>query len=149
MKLSEQINQDLKQAMKERQKEKLEALRAVKTAFTLARTEKSSGTELSESEEVKIIQKLVKQRRDSAAIYSEQSRPELADKENKEADIISEYLPEQMSEEELKDYLKELIQKLGASGMQDMGKIMGKATQELSGKADGKMISGIVRGLLS
>ncbi|MGC9341820.1 MAG: GatB/YqeY domain-containing protein [Bacteroidales bacterium] len=148
MKVSDKINEDLKQAMREKQKEKLEALRAVKTAFTLAKTEKTAGTELSDDEELKILQKLVKQRKESAVIYREQNRPELAEKEEAEADYISEYLPEQMSEEKLTAYLENLIKEMGASGMQDMGKVMGRATSDLSGKADGKMISGIVRKLL-
>ncbi len=149
MKLSEKINQDLKQAMKDKHKERLEALRAVKTAFTLAKADKGAASELSDAEEIKIIQKLIKQRKDSAAIYEEQNRSDLSEKENTEAEYISAYLPEQMTEEELKIYLKDLISKLGASGMQDMGKVMGKATSELSGKADGKVISVIVRDLLS
>jgi uncharacterized protein YqeY len=148
MELSEKINEDLKQAMRDKQKDKLEALRAVKTAFTLARTEKSATAELSDEEELKILQKLVKQRKESADIYREQNRPELAEKEEIEAGYISEYLPAQMSEEALTAYLERIIKEMGASGMQDMGKVMGRATTELSGKADGKMISGIVRKLL-
>lgn len=134
--------------MRDKNKDKLESLRAVKTAFTLARTEKKAASELSDEVELKILQKLVKQRKESAAIYREQNRPELAQKEETEAEYISEYLPEQISEEELTSYLKNLIEETGASGMQDMGKVMGRATKELSGKADGKMISGIVRSLL-
>lgn len=148
MSISEKISEDLKQAMKQRQKEKLEALRAVKTAFTLAKTEKGAGAELNNAEELKILQKLVKQRKDSASVYREQNRPELAEKEESEAEVISEYLPGQMSEEEITSYLKKLVADLGAESMKDMGRVMGKASAELSGKADGKMISGIVRQLL-
>ena len=149
MNYSDKINRDIIQAMKDRQKDKLEALRAVKTAFTLAKTEKGAGSELTDEEEMKIMQKLVKQRKESAEIYSGQNRPELAEKENFEANIISEYLPAKMSEEELTNYLKELIIRIGASGMKDMGKVMGTATSELSGKADGKDISSVVRKLLN
>lgn len=134
--------------MKEKQKDKLEALRAVKTAFTLAKTDKGAGSELTDEEEIKIMQKLVKQRRESAEIYAGQNRPELAEKEEFEADVISEYLPEKMSEQALIDYLKGLISRLGAEGMKDMGRVMGAATAELSGKADGKEISALVRKLL-
>ncbi|MBE0655867.1 MAG: GatB/YqeY domain-containing protein [Bacteroidales bacterium] len=148
MKYSEKINEDLRQAMKDRQKDKLEALRAVKTAFTLARSDKGAGSELTDEEEIKIMQKLVKQRKESAEIYSGQNRPELADKENVEAEYISEYLPEQMSEEDLTSYLQSLVTRLGASEMRDMGRVMGAATAELSGKADGKDISAVVRKLL-
>jgi len=145
MNISEKINEAIKQAMKEKQKDKLEALRAVKTAFTLARSEKGATSELSDAEELKIIQKLVKQRKDSATIYIAQKRYDLAEIEEKEAEYIKEYLPGQLTEEELEGYLKELISKLGASGMKDMGRVMNQATTELSGKADGKLISGIVR----
>jgi len=149
MSYTEKINQDLKQAMKEKQKEKLEALRAVKTAFTLAKSEKSSDYQLKEEEELKILQKLVKQRKDSATIYKEQSREDLAEKELFEAGVIEEYLPAPMSEEEVEEVLKEIISESGASGMQDMGKVMGIATKKLAGQADGKLISGIVRKLLA
>jgi len=148
MSLTEQINQDIKQAMKERQKERVEALRAIKTAFTLARTEKAAGQQLSDEEEVKIIQKLVKQREDSAAIYLEQNRKELSENELREAEFIRVYLPAQMSDEELSSYLEELIKSIGARGMKDMGKVMGIATKNLAGKADGKKIASKVRELL-
>ncbi len=149
MSLTEQINADLKSAMKNKEKEKLEAIRAIKTAFTLAKTEKSAGAELTEDEELKIVQKLVKQRKDSADIYKGQNREDLYEKEIKEAEIISVYLPEQMSEEELTKKIIEIISKVGASGPQDMGKVMGSATKELSGKAEGKLIAQKVKELLS
>lgn len=132
-----------------REKDKLEALRAVKTAFTLARTEKSAGEELTADEELKIIQKLVKQRKDSADIYKEQDRTDLYDKEILEMEVIKVFMPAQMDEAELRAYLENLIKELGASSMQDMGKVMGAASRALAGKADGKAISAIVRELLS
>lgn len=149
MSLTNEINQEIKQAMLSKEKDKLEALRAVKTAFTLARTEKSGGVELSNEEELKIIQKLVKQRKDSAEIFREQGRDDLADKELMEMEVIKVFMPAQMDEAELRAYLTKLIRELGASSMQDMGKVMGSATKALAGKADGKLISGIVRELLS
>ncbi len=149
MSYSDIISEDLKQSMKNREKDKLEALRAVKTAFTLARSSKGANYVLSEDEEIKIMQKLVKQRRESADIYAEQNRQELADKELLEISFIEAYLPEQMSEADIEKYIARLISETGAMGMKDMGIIMGRATKELSGKAEGKIISGIVRKLLS
>lgn len=148
MTISERISEDLKQAMKAQAKDKLEALRAVKTAFTLARTEKGSDYVLTADEELKVLQRLVKQRRESAEIYKTQNRPELAEKENLEAEVISAYLPAQMSDAAIEDYLKKLCSEMGATGMADMGKVMGRATKELAGKADGKKISEIVRKVL-
>jgi uncharacterized protein YqeY len=149
MKHSNQINEDIKSAMKDKQKDKLEALRAVKTAFTLARTSKQVGAELDDQEEVKILQKLVKQRGESAQIYREQNRPELAEKEELEAKIISAYLPRQLDESEIRKEIEEVIKSTGASGMADMGKVMGIATKKMAGLADGKVISQIVREILS
>jgi len=149
MSYAEKINDDLKQAMKEKQKDRLEALRAVKTAFTLARSSKGAGSVLTEDEEIKLMQKLVKQRHESAVIYKEQGREELADNELREATFIEAYLPEQMSDEDIEAYLRKLVDETGATGMKDMGMVMGRATKELAGKADGKTVSGIVRKLLS
>jgi len=149
MKLSEKINQDIMNAMREKDKIKLEALRAAKTAFILAKTQEGAVGELSDADELKIIQKLVKQRMDSAVIYKEQSRPELYEKEVSEAKVLEQYMPAQMTIEELKDTLKVIIEKVGAKGPQDMGKIMGVATKELAGKTDGKTISETVKQLLS
>jgi uncharacterized protein YqeY len=149
MTYSERISEDLKAAMKAREKEKLEALRAVKTAFTLARSSKGAGSVLTGDEELRIMQKLVRQRKESADIYRQQNRSDLADSEIFEAEVIESYLPARMSGEELEKYISGLIKKIGASGMQDMGKIMGVATKELAGQADGKIISAIVRKLLS
>jgi uncharacterized protein YqeY len=149
MSYSDQINEDLKKAMLAREKQKLEAIRAVKAAFIIARADKGAGSVLEEAEEVKIIQKLAKQRKESAAIYKEQNRPDLCDLELFEAAVIEKYLPVQMSEQEITAVVKKIIAECGAAGMKDMGKVMGLATKELAGKADGKMISGIVKQLLS
>ena len=148
MSIFNQINDDIKQAMRAKEKEKLEALRAVKSAFLLAKTE--TGTdEIPEEKEIQIIQKLVKQRRDSAEIYKEQNRMDLYEPEKFQADIIAKYLPEQLSEDELKAILAEIVKEQNASGIKDMGKVMGIANAKLAGKADGKTISTIVRGLLN
>ena len=148
MTFSIRLDEDIKLAMKAREKEKLEALRAAKAAFMIARTEKGAGSVLTEEEEMKILQRLVKQRRESAAIYKEQKREDLYNVEAFEAEIISSYLPEPMSEEQVSKEIKKIIEETGATGMQDMGKVMGVATKTLAGKADGKMISEIVRRLL-
>jgi uncharacterized protein YqeY len=148
MSLTEKIASDLIAAMKAKDKVVLEAIRAAKTAFTLARTERSGDTVLSPEEELKIIQKLVKQRRESAAIYLEQNRPDLCEKEITEAEVLEKYLPAKMSEEELVKIIKGIIEHIGAKSPSDMGKVMGVATKELAGKADGKEISAIVKQLL-
>jgi uncharacterized protein YqeY len=147
MSLFDKISEDLKTAMLAKQKDRLESLRAIKTALLLAKTE--SGThDISEDLELKILQKLVKQRRESADIYKTQNRPELYENEVKEATIIEEYLPKQMSEAELVPVLKSIILRIGASSSKDMGKVMGAASKELAGKADGKMIAEKVKELL-
>jgi len=148
MSLTDRIASDLITAMKAKDKVVLEAIRAAKTAFTLARTEKSGDTVLTSEEELKIIQKLVKQRRESATIYKEQNRPDLYEKEVIEADVLEKYLPAKMSEEELVKILKGIIERVGAKSPSDMGKVMGLATKELAGKADGKEISVKVKQLL-
>ena len=148
MSLTEQISKDLIEAMKSKDKIALEAVRAAKTAFILARTDKGAEAVLTADEELKIIQKLVKQRRESAAIYIEQKRPELAEKETAEANVLEKYLPAKMSEEELAAALKVIIEKTGAKGPSDMGKVMGVASKELAGKADGREISAKVKQLL-
>lgn len=149
MSLAETIDIDLKKAMLAREKDKLEALRAVKTAFIMARSDKGAGSVLTEQEEIKILQRLVKQRRDSAQIYREQNRSDLFEKEEFEAKVIEAYLPSQLSEQEIIAVVEKIIKESGASGMKDMGKVMGVASKELAGKADGKTISGIVKGLLT
>lgn len=148
MSLTEKISGDLMTAMKAKDKIVLEALRATKTAFTLARSDKGADSTLTEEEELKIIQKLVKQRRESAHIYKEQNRPDLYEKEVVEADVLEKYLPAKMSEEELLKVIKGIIERVGAKSPADMGKVMGAATKELAGKADGKEISAMVKHLL-
>lgn len=149
MSLQDQVMAEMKTAMKAKDRDKLEALRSVKSAILLANTESSSKDGLTEEEELKLLQKLVKQRKESAQIYKEQGREDLAEDEMKQAKVIEEFLPEQMSEAEIEAKVDEIIARTGASGMQDMGKVMGAATGELAGKADGKTISTIVRKKLS
>ena len=148
MSLTEKIAGDLMAAMKAQDKGKLEALRAAKTAFIMARSERGSDAVLTSDEEIKIIQKLVKQRKESAAIYREQNRPDLYEKEDNEAAVLEGYLPARMSNEELTATLKAIIARIGARAPSDMGKVMGVATKELAGKADGKEISAKVKELL-
>lgn len=149
MKLEERINNDIKTAMKAREQSRLEALRAIKSAILLAKTEKGAADTLDEATELKLLQKLVKQRNDSAQIYKEQDRLDLFEQEKFEAEIIGEYLPEQLDEETLKTNIQAIITDLNATSMADMGKVMGVATKKFAGKADGKTISDIVRTLLS
>lgn len=148
MSLTEKIAADLIAAMKAKNTLALEAIRAAKTAFILAKSEKGADSVLTAEEELKIIQKLVKQRRESAAIYKEQNRPDLYEKEVSEADVLEKYLPAKMSEAELTAVIKSVIERVGAKSPADMGKVMGAATKELAGKADGKEISAIVKTLL-
>ena len=148
MSLSEKISSDLMAAMKAQDKEVLEALRAAKTAFILARSERGHDAVLSQEEEIKIIQKLVKQRKESATIYREQNRPDLYVKEESEAAVLEKYLPAKMSEKDLEDALNAIIARMGAGAPSDMGRVMGVATKELAGKADGKEISAKVKQLL-
>lgn len=148
MDLETKINSDIKQAMLAKEKEKLEALRAIKSAVLLAKTEKA-GTELDESAEIKLLQKLVKQRKESAAIYHQQNRKDLADAEEFQTGIIEKYLPAQMSEEEVAAIVDELIAKHNATSLKDMGKIMGEASSKIAGRAEGKLISDLVKKKLS
>jgi uncharacterized protein len=149
MSLKAQIEADIKKAMLARQKDELKALRAIKSMILLAETEKGSDGALSEDTEMKMLMKAVKQRKDSAAIYKEQGRNDLYDVEITEVKVIEKYLPQQMSEDEIKVALIEVIKAVGASGPQDMGKVMGMASKKLAGKADGKTISGLVKELLT
>lgn len=149
MSLSKQIMEALKVAMKAKDVLTLQALRAVKSAILLALTETGAKEEISEIEEIKILQKLVKQRKDSASIYAEQGRADLADPEMAEAAVIEQFLPEQLSEEEVAKVVDEVIDQTGASSMKDMGKVMGIVNGKLVGKADGKTISGVVKQRLS
>jgi uncharacterized protein len=148
MSLEEIINQDIKKAMLAREKEKLEALRAVKNALLIAKTEKGASSEITEDAELKILQRLVKQRKESATIFEEKNRKELAEKEIFEAKIIEVYLPEQMSDEDLTKHVQKIIDELGASSMADMGKVMGRASKELASKTNGKAIADKVKLLL-
>jgi uncharacterized protein YqeY len=148
MSLTEKIAGDLMNAMKSKDKVALEAIRAAKTAFILARTEKSGDAVLSSEDELKIIQKLVKQRMESASIYKEQNRLDLYEREIAEAKVLEKYLPVKMSDEELLNIIKGIISRTGAKSPSDMGKVMGVATKELAGKADGKEISAKVKLLL-
>tara|TARA_R110001592_G_scaffold277885_2_gene545110 strand:- start:1697 stop:2149 length:453 start_codon:yes stop_codon:yes gene_type:complete len=145
MSLQTQVMDKMKEAMKAKDTIALQALRAVKSAFLLAKTETGVKEELTEEQEIKIIQKQVKQRKDSAAIFIEQGRQDLADPELAELLILEQFLPEALSEEKIEEVVVATIQKLGASGMQDMGKVMGIVSAELAGKADGKTISTLVK----
>lgn len=135
----------MKDAMRAKDSNKLEALRAVKSAILLAQTDASGKDGLSEDEELKLLQRLVKQRKESAAIYKEQGREDLAQPELDQAAVIESFLPEQMSEQEIEAEVDKIITQTGASGMQDMGKVMGVASKELAGRADGKTISMVVK----
>ena len=148
-KLFEQISNDIKTAMLAREKVALEALRGIKKEFLEAKTAKGSDGILHDEQAVKIMQKMAKQRRETAQIYTEQNRPELAEKELAEAAVIEQYLPKQMTDTELEAALIEIIAQTGAAGPQDMGNVMGAATRQLAGKADGRMISEKVKSLLS
>ncbi len=149
MSLAEKINEDLKQAMKAKDAKKLEALRAIKSALLLAKTGKDAPVgEIPESVELSLLQKLVKQRKESAAIYRDKNRPELAEVEEFQASIIEAYLPQQMSDEEIETELKKIISETGAESMKDMGKVMGIASKKFAGKADNKVVAGMVRNLL-
>lgn len=140
---------EMKSAMKAKDSVALESLRAIKSAILLANTEKGSGAGISEEDEIKLVQKLVKQRKDSAAIFTEQGRNDLAEPELAQVAIIEKFLPEQLSEEEIEKVVVQTIDAIGASGMQDMGKVMGMVSKELAGQADGKTISTIVKSKLS
>ena len=149
MTLIEKISEAIKASMKEKDTISLESLRAVKSALLLAQTQKGNSSGISAEEEIKILQKLVKQRKESAEIYISQNRSELAEVEINQSKIIERFLPKQLSPEEVEKIVSELINKTGASGMKDMGKIMGMTSKQLSGVADGKTISNIVRNKLS
>lgn len=149
MSLQQDIMTALKEAMKAKDQTALIALRAVKSAILLAKTEGGAGDELTEEQELKILQKQVKQRKDSAAVYIEQGRKDLAEPELAEAEVISQFLPEAISEEEIEKVVVMTIDQIGAEGMKDMGKVMGTVSKQLAGQADGKTISGIVRAKLS
>jgi uncharacterized protein len=149
MSLKQQIDGDIKTAMLAKNKEELMALRSIKSLILLAETEKGVSAEISSEAESKLLMKAAKQRKESAEIFQKEGRDELAQKELLELAVISRYLPKQMSEEEIATEVKKIIEQVGAKGPQDMGKVMGTATKHLAGKADGKMISEIVKKLLA
>jgi uncharacterized protein len=148
MSLITQIDQDIKQAMLAKQPERLQALRSIKSALLLAKTEKGAAEELTEEAEIKVLQKLVKQRKESADIYKTQNREDLYEIEMQEMRVIEPYLPQQMTRFEIEGYIQDLMVRIDATSAQDMGRIMGLASKELAGKADGKTISEVVRQLL-
>lgn len=149
MELEKQIQADMVAAMKAHETARLAALRGIKAAILLAKTSEGGNGEVTDADVVKIIQKLVKQRKESAEIYSQQNRPELAENELAEAAAMEVYLPKQLSEAEVEEELKKIIAEVGASKPSDMGKVMGSATKKLAGQADGKLISTIVKKLLA
>ena len=143
------LTTEIKEAMKAKNVLALEALRAIKSAVLLLKSEAGASEKLTEDQEIKLLQKLVKQRRDSATIFREQNRVDLAEPEEAQAEIIAKFLPEQLSEEEVKSLIEAIISQTGATSMKDMGKVMGMASKQLAGKADGKSISTLVKQLLS
>ena len=145
MSLQKQVMDKMKEAMKAKDTVALQALRAVKSAFLLAKTETGAGEGLSEDQEVKIIQKQVKQRKDSAAVFLQQGREDLANPELAEIAVLEQFLPDALSEEEIEGVVIATIEDLGASGMQDMGKVMGVVSKKIAGQADGKTISTLVK----
>ena len=149
MSLKDKINLDIKSAMKEKDSIKLESLRAIKSAIILFETKDSSSSELEKSDEIKILQRLVKQRKESAQIFESQKRNDLAETEIIQSEYISKYLPKQMNIKEIEDIVLKIIEQTNSNGMKDMGKVMGMASKELLGKADGKTISEIIRKNLS
>jgi len=149
MSLQEKVMTEIKAAMKAKNSVALESLRAIKSAILIAQTDKGAGGELSEEDEIKLVQKLVKQRKDSASIFNEQGRNDLAEPELAQVAVIEKFLPAQLSEEEIEKVVVNTITSVGATGMQDMGKVMGIVSKELAGQADGKTISTIVKSKLS
>ncbi len=149
MNLFDRISEDIKTAMKARATERLEALRGVKKEFLEARTAKGADGELSDEQATRILAKMIKQRKESAEIYSTQNRPELAQAELAQVAVIEEYMPRQLSEEELRERLREIIARTGATSPKEMGKVMGVASKELAGQAEGRAISAAVKELLS
>jgi len=149
MQLIDTISEEIKSAMKAREQLKLETLRSIKKELLEARTAKDSGGSVSEEDEIRILRKMLKQRNDAAEIYKNQGRKDLSDKEEQEAEIISVFLPQPMSADEIEKTVKEIIAKTGATSIKEMGKVMSEATAALAGKAEGKEISVIVKKLLS
>ena len=148
MSLKLKIEQEIKTAMLQKNKDRLRALRAIKSMILIAETEKGAATALSEEAEIKILSRAAKQRRDSLAVYQDQGRKDLAEIERDELQVIEAFLPKQLNAEELETAVREIIEKIGATSPKDMGKVMGMASQELSGKVDGKALSSLVKALL-
>jgi uncharacterized protein YqeY len=149
MNLEQKVMGDLKTAMLAKDEKSLRSLRAIKAAIILAKTAEGAGGVLKDEDEIKILQKLVKQRKDSLDIYQKQNRADLAQKEQEEIEVIEKFLPKQLGTDELKNILSEVIRELGASSPADMGKVMGVATKRLAGQADGKTIGALVKELLT
>ena len=149
MPLKAQIEKDIKQAMLSKDQDTLRALRSIKSQILLAETEKGASGDLSEEAEMKLLTKAAKQRRESMELFEKQNREDLAAKERSELEVIERYLPKPLSEDELRTEIERIIQAEGASGMQDMGRVMGQASQQLAGRADGKTISTVVKQLLT
>ena len=147
MSLEQKIMTDLKEAMKAKDQVALRSIRAIKAAILIMKTD-GSGAEIDDEKEIKLLQKLVKQRKESLKTYEENGREDLAQVEREEISVIEKYLPQQMGEDELRSFLQNIIEQTGASSMRDMGKVMGMASKQLAGKADGKTISNIVKELL-
>lgn len=149
MSLKQQIDADIKQAMLAKNKEELEALRSIKSMILLAETEKGVVADITSETESKLLMKAAKQRKESAEIFQKENRAELAQKELVQLEVINRYLPKQLTEEEISVEVKKIIEQVGAKGPQDMGKVMGTATKQLAGKADGKVISELVKKILT
>lgn len=148
MSLADNINNNIKEAMKAKDQAALRSLRAIKSAILMAQTEKGGNKELDETQEIQLLQKLVKSRRDSLEIFKNQGRDDLAAKEEEEIEVIERFLPKQMSDEEVEQVIATIISETGAEGMKDMGKVMGLASKQLAGKADNKKISELVKAKL-
>jgi uncharacterized protein len=149
MPLEQKIMADLKTAMLAKDEASLRSLRAIKAAILLAKTSEGSGGELKEEDESKLLQKLLKQRRDALEIFQQQNRPDLAKKEEEEIAVIEKFLPKQLSEQEIRHELEKIIASTGATSPSDMGKVMGVATKQFAGKADGKVVAGLVKEMLA
>ena len=149
MSLEQQIMTEMKEAMKTKNEAVLRSLRAIKAEIIKAKTEPGAGGEINEATEQKFLQKMMKQRKDSYEIFSQQNRADLADREKEEMEVIERFLPQQLSEDEIRAAVKEIISATGASSAADMGKVMGAATKQLAGKADGKTVSTIVKEMLA
>jgi uncharacterized protein YqeY len=149
MSLKKRIDDDIRAAMLARKKEELDALRSIKSLILLAETEKNAGGEITADTENKLLQKAAKQRKEAAEIFQQQSRNDLAEKELFQLEVISRYLPKQLSTEEIESAVRDIVKQVGATGPQEMGKVMGAATKALAGQADGKAIAEIVKQILS